>query len=134
MSEKSPIEFTFCLSDPDLEDDEKVKFAKNFLRQLKESDEVEEAERTEDLNPEAGSRPGFATLIGYVTAKVSVDHLKEFMGFLKDRLQDKSLEVSVKVGEEEVTLKANSQAEIDKLEATALSLMAKMGSSGHEEA
>jgi hypothetical protein len=126
MTETPNIYFTFSLNDPELEDEEKAKFAKKLLKQLRNCDEVERAERTEDLNPEEGSRPGFATLMGFLTAEVSVKNLKAFLGFLGDRIQDKSLKIKVKVGEQEIELVANSEEELKKLETTALKLMEKM--------
>ena len=126
MTETPNIYFTFSLNDPELEDEEKAKFAKKLLKQLRDCDEVERAERTEDLNPEEGSRPGFATLMGFLTAEVSVKNLKAFLGWFAERIQDKTLTIRVKVGEQEIELVANSQEELEKLEATALKLMKEM--------
>ncbi len=79
------IQFTFGLDDPELEDEERLKFAKKLLPELRNLDEVERASRAEDLTPEAGSKPGFATLIGTLTAQVSFKNIKGFLGFLGDR-------------------------------------------------
>ena len=79
------IQFTFGLDDSELEDEERLKFAKKLLPELRNLDEVERAERAEDLTPEAGSKPGFATLIGTLTAQVSFKNIKGFLGFLGDR-------------------------------------------------
>ena len=70
------IQFTFGLDDPELEDEERLKFSKTLLRELRNLDEVERADRTEDLDPEAGSKPGFATLIGTLTAEVSLENIR----------------------------------------------------------
>ena len=126
MEELPNIYFTFGLDDPDLEDEEKSQFAKKLLKQLRDCDEVETVERTEDLNPEQGARPAFSTLIGFLTAEVSVKNIKAFLSFLGDRIQDKSLKIKVKVGEKEIELVANSESELKKLEETALKLMEKM--------
>ncbi len=59
------------------------------------------------LNKEkAGSKPGFATLLGMVTAQVSFKNIQEFLGFLGDRLQDKPITGSIKVGDNEVEFEA----------------------------
>ena len=126
MEELPNIYFTFGLDDPDLEDEEKSKFAKKLLKHLRDCDEVESVERTEDLNPEKGSRPGFATVIGFLTAEVTVKNIKDFLSFLSDRIQDKSLKIRVKVGEDEIELIANSESELKKIEETALNLMEKI--------
>ena len=51
MSDKETIQFTFGLDNPELEDEERVKFVKKLLRELRNLDEVERADRTEDLTP-----------------------------------------------------------------------------------
>ena len=57
MSDEGIIQFTFGLDEPELEDEQRLKFAKKLLRELRNLDEVERAERTEDLTPETGSKP-----------------------------------------------------------------------------
>ncbi|MGB5715415.1 MAG: hypothetical protein WBM44_31455 [Waterburya sp.] len=70
MSNEKTLQFTFSLDEPELEDEQRLKFAKKLLRELRNLDEVEKADHTEDLTPEAGSKPGFATLLGSITALV----------------------------------------------------------------
>ena len=49
MRDEGTIQFTFAFDEPELEDKERVKFAKKLLRELRNLDEVERADRTEDL-------------------------------------------------------------------------------------
>lgn len=84
---------------------------------------MEKVERTENINPEAGSKPGFATLIGWLTVKVNAQHLKAFLGFLGDRLKHKPITVKVKVGDGEVNLEAKSRQELEEAEKIALNLI-----------
>ena len=121
------VEFSFGLDEPEIEDGERLKFAKKMLRELRNLDEVERAERTEDLELEANSKLGFATLIGILTAHVSLKNLKKFLKFLVDRLQDKPIKGKIKVGENEVEFEVNSRYELAELEKTALKLVAVMG-------
>ncbi len=121
------IQFTFGLDDPELEDEERLKFSKKILRELRNLDEVERAERTEDLAPEAGSKPGFATLIGTLTAEVGLGNIRGFLGFLGDRLQDKSIKGSIAVGDNKVEFEVKSRQELAEFEQTALRLIAAMG-------
>ena len=121
------IQFTFGLNDPELEDEEQLKFSKKLLRELRNLDEVERADRTEDLDPEAGSKPGFATLIGTLTAEVSLENIRGFLGFLGDRLQDKSIKGSIAVGDNKVEFEVKSRQELAEFEKTALKLIAAMG-------
>ncbi len=126
MSKQETIQFTFGLDEPELEDEQRLKFAKNILRELRNLDEVERAERTEYLTPEAGSKPGLATLIGSITALVHVKDIKAFFGFLGDRLQDKPIKGNIKVGDNQVAFEVKSRQELAEFEQTALRLIAAM--------
>ncbi len=53
------IQFTFAVDDPELDDDRRQKLAGRLLRELRNLDEVDKCDRTEDLHPEEGSKPGF---------------------------------------------------------------------------
>ena len=121
------IQFTFGLDDPELEDEEQLRFSKKLLRELRNLDEVERADRTENLDPEAGGKPGFATLLGTLTAQVSVENIREFLGFLGDRLQDKTIKGRIKVGENEIEFKVKGRQELAEFEKTALKLIEAMG-------
>ena len=123
---KQNIQFTFGLNEPDLEDEERLKFSTKLLKELRNLDEVEKADRTEDLAPEAGSKPGFATLLGTLTAEISFKNIKGFLGFLGDRLQDKPIKGSIKVGSNEVEFEVKSRQELIEFEKTALNLIAAM--------
>jgi len=63
MTEDLRVQITFGLSDPDLEDDERLRFSKQVLPELRDLDEVERADRTEVMSPESGMK-GFETLAG----------------------------------------------------------------------
>lgn len=121
------IQFTFGLDKPKIEDSERLKFAKKLLPELRNLDEVERADRAENLMPEAGSKPGFETLLGILTAEVSIKNIKGFFGFWRDRLQDKPIKGSIKVGDNEVEFEVRSTEELAKFEQTALNLIAAMG-------
>ncbi|MEO0846823.1 MAG: hypothetical protein AAFY50_10400 [Cyanobacteria bacterium J06648_1] len=127
------IQFTFELDDPELEDEQRLRFSQKLLKELRNLDEVERAERTEDTAPEAGSKPGFATLIGSITALVHFKNIKAFFRFLGDRLQDKPIEGSIKVGENQVTFKVKSRQELAEVEKTALNLIAAMSQASNAQ-
>lgn len=125
MTNETIVQFTFGLSSPEIEDDERLKFAQKLLPELRNLDQVERADRAENLNPEAGSK-GFATLVGLLQAEVSLKNLKSFLGFLSDRLADKPVKVKVKVGNNEVEIEAKSRQEMAELEKIALNLIKTM--------
>jgi len=85
MTEDLRVQITFGLSDPDLEDEERLRFSKQVLPELRDLDEVERADRTEVMSPESGMK-GFETLVGFLTADVTVPMLKDFAGWMGDRL------------------------------------------------
>jgi len=117
------IAITFGLDETHIEEDDRLAFARKLLPLLQnECDAVERVDRTEDLNPEAGSKPGFATLVGFLTAQVTLESIKEFIGFLSDRLGDKTLKVQVG----EVTIEASSLKELEQLEEIALRMHQKL--------
>ena len=126
MTDNRTIQFTFAIDDPELDDDRRDKIARQLLPELRKQDEVVKADLTEDLNPEPGSK-GFATLVGVLTAEVSIKNIKTFLSFLSDRLKDQSLEITVKVGDKEVTIKAKSRQELLESEKIAKDLLAAMG-------
>lgn len=133
MGDTGAIEFVLGLDDSELEDEQRLKFAKNMLRELRNLDEVEKADRTEDLNPEIGSKPGFATLIGSITALVHIKNIRAFFGFLGDRLQDKPIKGSIKVGDNQVAFEVKSRQELAEVEKTALNLIAAMSQVGNAQ-
>jgi hypothetical protein len=126
MASESLVEITLGFTDRNLEDEEKRQLAQKLLWELRNLDEVERANRVEDISPEAGSKPGFATLVGVLTAEVSFQNIKAFFGFLGDRLQDKPIKIKVKVGEQEVEIEAKSKQELVAAEATVMRLQAAM--------
>jgi len=119
---KVTLELTFGLNDFLFEDETRLKLAKQLLPELRDLDEVVRADRTEDLNPEANSKPGFATVIGFLTAVITFENLTKFIEWLSDRLKDKPIKLSVKVGDEEINLEASSRQELEELERIALRL------------
>lgn len=125
-SSEETVQFILELDNPELEDGQKLKFSKNLLRDLRDLDEVEKADRTEDLTSEEGSKAGLDTLIGSVKALVPVKKVKEFFEYLKDLLQNKPIKVSVKVGKNETKIEANNTQELAEAEKTVLNLIAAM--------
>jgi hypothetical protein len=63
-------------------------------------------------------------LIGFITTKVSIQNIKGFLSFLGDRLGDKPIKVSVKVGDKEVIIEAKSRQELLESEKIAKNLLA----------
>ncbi len=126
MTQERMVQFTFAVNDPDLDDEERQEIALNLLRQLRQLDEVEKVDRVEDLNSYPGSKAGFATLVGFLTAQVNAKNIKGFLSFLGDRLGDKPVVVQVKVGDKEIKIEAKSRKELEEAEALVDKLLAKL--------
>lgn len=130
MADSTFVQFIFRIDAPDLEDEDRLRFAVQFLPELRQVDEVERADRAEEIISEDGSK-GFATLVGWLTADVSAKNIKGFLAWMGDRLADKPVKVKVKVGDREVELEAKSRQELTDLEPVAMKLVAALkGESG----
>ena len=106
MSE-SLVEVTFALDNSD--DYERQEFAKKLLKQLREQGDAESVERTEDLSSEVGSKGGLDKLVGVLTAKVSLDKVVSFMGFVGDKFAEKPMKIHVKDGDFEVNIETTGE-------------------------
>jgi glucose uptake protein GlcU len=126
MTDAPTVQLTFAVNDPELDDEERQEIAQKLLRQLKQLDEVEKVGRAQDSNLEEGSRSVLATLVGVLTAEVSIDNVKKVLGFVGDRLSDKPIIIKVKVGEQEVEIEAKSRKELEEAEKVANNLLARM--------
>lgn len=119
MTQSEHIQFTLGLDDPELDDDDRLKFATRLLPELRQVDEVDRADRTEDVTSLEGAK-GYTTLVGWLTADVSAKNIVGFLAWIASRFADAPVKVKVKVGDREVEL------ESDKLqdpEATAMKLL-----------
>ena len=125
MTDSPSIQLTFGPSDPDLDDEQRLKFSKRVLSELRELEAVERADRTEQLSPETGMK-GFETLVGFLTAEVTLPNLNEFVGWMGDRFSDQPMTVKVKVGDQEVELSARSRKELAEVEQVAQGLLNQM--------
>ncbi len=126
MTDARTVQLTFAVNDPELNDEERQVIAQKLLHQLKQLDEVEKVGRAEDSNLEEGSRSVLATLVGVLTAEVSVENVKKVLGFVGDRIPNKPIIIKVKVGEQEVEIEAKSRKELEEAEKVANNLLARM--------
>ena len=108
MSE-SLVEVTFALDDPSLDDNERQEFTKKLLKQLRDQGDAETVERTDDLGAEVGSKGGLDKLVGVLTAKVPLDKVISFMGFVGGKFAEKPMKIHVKDGDREVTIETTGE-------------------------
>jgi hypothetical protein len=117
------FEVTLGLDDSDLTDEEKLEFQLETLPELRDLDEVEKADRCENLNIEPGSKPGFASLIGVIIAQINGDNIKDFLGWLGQRFHNKPIKLSVKVGDREISVEVGNHQSLTALDSTVQKLI-----------
>ena len=108
MSE-SFVEVTFALDEASLDEYERQEFTKKLLKQLREQGDAESVERTDNLSSEEGSKAGWDKLVGVLTAKVPLDKVVSFMGFVGGKFAEKPMKIHVKDGDREVTIETTGE-------------------------
>ncbi len=126
MTDKPTVQFTFAVNDPELEDAERQEIARKLLRELRQLDEVENVDFAKDSELEPGARSVLATLVGVLTAEVSIENIQKVLGFIGDRMPNKPVVIKVKVGEQEVEIEAKSRKELEDAERVARQLLKQM--------
>ena len=121
MSE-SLVEVTFALDGSSLDEYERQEFAKKLLKQLREQGDAENVERTDDLSSEVGTKGGIDKLVGALTAEIKFDKVIGFLGFVGEKFAEKPIEVHVKVGDREITIKGSGEKAIAQAKLAAVEL------------
>ena len=120
----SLVEVTFALDDPSLDDYERQEFTKKLLKQLREQGDAETLERTDDLGSEVGSKSGIDKLVGALTAEIKFSKVISFFSFVGEKFAEKPIEVHVKIGDREVTIKGTGEKAIAQAKEVAVELQA----------
>lgn len=112
MAGQSNIRLTIALKDSDLEAEELDRLTRNLLREIKDLDEVEEASlvAVAEIPSKAKSLGGF--VLGILQAEVSFANFKKVLGFLGDRLGNKTIEMEVEANGKKLKVKASTQQEL----------------------
>jgi len=126
MTDQQTIQFTFAVNDPQLEDAERQEIARKLLRELRQLDEVENVDFAKDSKLEAGAKSALATIVGVLTAEVSIENIQKVLGFIGDRIPNKPIVIKVKVGDREVEIEAKSRKELEDAERVARQLLEQM--------
>jgi hypothetical protein len=110
MTSSPNLKLTIEFNDPELDPDERNEQAQRLIGELRlaeiDVDRVD-ADLTEGTKSIGGS------LVGLLTAEVTVANGKKLMGFLGDRLGGKPIEFTVEVNGKKLTAKASSREELD---------------------
>ncbi|MEH2304768.1 hypothetical protein [Nostoc sp.] len=111
MSSESNVKLTIALSNPDLDADEQERETRNLLREIKELD-VESAELVAVTEVPQGAKSVGGFLVGVLQTEVSLANFKKLLGYLGDRLGNKTIELEVEANGKKLKVKASSQQEL----------------------
>ncbi|MEH2146092.1 hypothetical protein [Nostoc sp.] len=95
MASTSNVQITIALQEPDLDDDELQAQTQRLLQQMLELDEVEDASLFREAEAPVGSKSLTGLAVGWLTAQVNAKNIKALMGFLGDRLGNKTIELEI---------------------------------------
>ncbi|MFW9263809.1 hypothetical protein [Nostoc sp. CALU 546] len=112
MSFESNVKLTIALANPDLDAEEQEREARNLLREIKDLD-VESAELVAVTEIPEGAKSVGGFLLGVLQAEVSLANFKKLLGFLGDRLGNKTIELEVEANGKKLKVKASSQEELN---------------------
>jgi hypothetical protein len=112
MSSESNVKLTIALSNPDLDAEEQERETRNLLREIKDLD-VESAELVAVTEIPEGAKSVGGFLLGVLQAEVSLANFKKFLGFLGDRLGNKTIELEVEANGKKLKVKASSPEELN---------------------
>lgn len=112
MSSSSNVQITIALKDSELDDTELQEETEKLLQQMRQLDEVENANLVADLHPPDSSKSLSGFLIGLLTAEVNPKNIKAVFGFLGDRLGNKPIEIEVEANGKKLKVVASSQQEL----------------------
>ncbi len=111
MSSKPNIKLTIALCNPNLDSEEQERETRNLLREVRDLD-VENAELVAVTEIPEGSKALGGFLLGVLQAEVSIANCKKLLGFLGDRLGNKTIELEVEANGKKLKVKASSQEEL----------------------
>ena len=111
MSSESNVKLTIALANPDLDADEQEREARNLLREIKDLD-VESAELVAVTEIPEGAKSVGGFLVGVLQTEVSLANFKKLLGFLGDRLGNKTIELEVEANDKKLKVKASSREEL----------------------
>ncbi|BAZ50170.1 hypothetical protein JMG10_43745 [Nostoc ellipsosporum NOK] len=112
MSSESNVKLAIALSNPDLEPEELERETRNLLREIRDLD-VGNAELVGVTEIPEGAKSVGGFLVGVLQAEVSIANFKKLLGFLSDRLANKTIELEVEANGKKLKVKASSQQELN---------------------
>jgi hypothetical protein len=124
MTNECTIKLHIAFNDPDLDAEEREEEVQKLLHELKQLDEVDEVDRVLDPCPPEGNKALGGYLVGMLMAQVDPSNIIKFLGFLRDRLSGRIIELQVEANGKKLHLKAGSRAEFLEVMAAAQQFVA----------
>lgn len=113
MADESIITLHIAFHDPALDAEEREREVHNLLHDLQQLDEVGEVARVRDPHPPEGSKAiGGGFLEGLLLVVAQAPHVMTLLGYLRDRLAGKSIEMEVEAHGKKLKVTAHTQAEL----------------------
>ncbi|MEH1866227.1 MAG: hypothetical protein V7K69_14665 [Nostoc sp.] len=113
MATTSNVQITIALQEPGLDDDELQDETQRLLQQMLELDEVEDASLYRQAEAPEGSKSITGLAVGWLTTQVNAKSIKALMGFLGDRLGNKTIELEIEANGKKLKVKASSRQELE---------------------
>jgi hypothetical protein len=114
MTASSNIKLTIQFTDPQLDAEERDEQAQLLIDELKDIDEIDRVDRVIDPTPPPeGSKAIGTYLVGLLMAQMNIDNAKKMFEFLRDRLGNKSIELTIEANGKKLSVKASSREEFD---------------------
>ncbi|MBD2559240.1 MULTISPECIES: hypothetical protein [Nostoc] len=111
MISESNVKLTIAVFNPSLDAEEQERETRNLLREIRDLD-VESAELVAVTQTPPGSKAFGGFLLGVLQAEVSLANFKKLLGFLGDRLGNKTIELEVEANGKKLKVKASSREEL----------------------
>lgn len=114
LTEQSNVQIAIAIKDSNLDSEELQEATQNLREQIEESELVETANLVAVEQAPEGSKALGSFVLGLLTTELNPAKLIKFLGFLRDRLGDKPIELAIKTPDgRELELKVSSREEFE---------------------
>ena len=103
-----------CQATESLGDEERHELAQALAQEMRELDGVQRSGLVTDTSSGHGRKSGLGYVIGAAQALVSAGALTLLIDYLKQRLGQQPIELTVSAGAEAITIKASSRADFER--------------------
>jgi Lhr-like helicase len=114
ITEQSNVWIAIAIKDSNLDNEELQEVTQNLREQIEESEIVENVDLVAVEQAPEGAKAFGSFVLGLLTTELNPANLIKLLGFLKDRLGDKPIELAIKTPDgRELELKVSSKEEFE---------------------